>query len=63
MIYGNGNMNPLDYTLYTLNAKQLLIDPESKLPPQRKRGAGTRNYGYLVSFIIGILLGQLIKFI
>lgn len=52
-------MNPLDYTFYTLNAKQFLIEPESKLPEQR---AEKQNYSHIAVFIVGISLGQLIQF-
>lgn len=50
-------MNPLDYTLYTLNAQQYLINPEPRIlvKPHSKRSKTL----YMV-FAAGFLAGHLV---
>ncbi|MEZ8738699.1 hypothetical protein AB6E21_01660 [Photobacterium swingsii] len=51
-------MNPLSYTLHTLNAKQLLVEPEVTDVLTNK---GQSNDGiYLVVFMIGVVLGSML---
>ncbi len=52
-------MNPLDYTFYTLNAKQYLLEP-----PQTMAVIQTQSRPRLsgIVFLAGFLVGQIIHF-
>ncbi|CAH1546521.1 conserved hypothetical protein [Vibrio rotiferianus] len=52
-------MNPLDYTLHTLNAKHYLVEPEQLVTIVRDRSY-PKLYG--VFFLVGLLVGQIIHF-
>ncbi|TOB48904.1 hypothetical protein CGK03_24885 [Vibrio parahaemolyticus] len=52
-------MNPLDYTLFTLNAKCYLVEPEQPMVAVRNRSY-IKVYG--VFFLIGFLVGQIVHF-
>ncbi|MDO6541604.1 hypothetical protein [Photobacterium sanguinicancri] len=50
-------MNPLSYTLHTLNAQQLLVEPEIR--PTTAHKSHNRMGLYLVIFVVGVVLGLL----
>ncbi|MDO6498770.1 hypothetical protein [Photobacterium sanguinicancri] len=48
-------MNPLSYTLHTLNAQQLLVEPEIRETTTHK--SQNRIGLYLMIFVVGVVLG------
>ncbi|MGR5076431.1 hypothetical protein [Photobacterium swingsii] len=49
-------MNPLSYTLHTLNAKQLLVEPEIRATTTNEK---QNHIGlYLMIFVVGVVLGM-----
>lgn len=53
-------MNPADYAFYTLNAKQLLIEPEYLIPVKPKENKVTTGRTFAI-FALGVIVGLLIN--
>ncbi|GAB2647953.1 hypothetical protein [Vibrio panuliri] len=52
-------MNPLDYTFYTLNAKQYLPEPPKTLTVVQAQSRSRPRLSGLV-FLVGFLVGQIV---